>query len=245
MKLDGRVAVVTGATRGLGLAISREFLVEGARVLCAARTPGKIEPLTYTHPERVVYHPTDVTDRKSVDSLMQAAVDIYGQLDIVVANAGVNRDGKAESVTDEDWDDMVRTNLNGVFYCTRAAAPHLRENGGCIINISSCMADRVAIGTAGYTATKAAVEAFSRVTAIELGRYAIRVNVLAPGILDAGMGETLRNNESIWQQYCQRFALGRAGEAREAARAAVFLASQDASYVNGEVLAVNGGLLWA
>ncbi|WP_026416410.1 SDR family NAD(P)-dependent oxidoreductase [Actinomadura oligospora] len=245
MELDGRVAVVTGGTRGLGLTIAREFLREGASVVCAARTGGEFKTLLDDHPGHVRYQRADVTDPDSVEALMTSAVDAFGALDVVVANAGVNRDGRAERLAVPDWRVMIDTNLTGVFLCTRAAVPHLRERGGAIVNLSSIMASRPTVGAAGYSASKAAVEAFTRVTAIELGRYSIRVNALAPGFLDEGMGRAVSRNDKVWEAYRRRFALGRVGEAREAARAAVFLASDEASYVNGSVLEVSGGLLWS
>jgi 3-oxoacyl-[acyl-carrier protein] reductase len=245
VRLEGQVAVITGGTGGLGLAITREFLAEGASVVCASRSPGDIKAVQEEYPDRVRYRAADVTDPESLAAVMRSAADTFGGLDVVVANAGVNRDGKVERLSPEDWDAMVATNLTGVFLCTRAAVPHLRERGGTIINVSSSMATRVAVGAAGYCATKAAVEMFTKVTAIELGRYGIRVNALAPGILDAGMGLELTGNDRVWDAYRKRFALGRPGRVREAARAAVYLASTDASYVNGGTLEVNGGLLWA
>jgi 3-oxoacyl-[acyl-carrier protein] reductase len=245
MRFEGRVAVVTGGTRGLGFAIAKEFLDEGMSVVCASRNPGDVKLLLEDYPDRVRYQETDVTSPESVDELMRSTVDTFGGLDVVVANAGVNRDGKVERLAPEDWDVMVHTNLTGVYLCTHAAVPYLRERGGSIINISSSMATRVTVGAAAYCATKAAVEMFTRVTAIELGRYGIRVNALAPGILSEGMGKELVQNEKVWAAYRKRFALGRAGDPAEAARAAVFLASADASYVNGGVLEVNGGLQWS
>lgn len=245
MRFQGRVAVVTGGTRGLGFAIAREFLDEGMSVVCASRGPGDFKVLHDDYPDRVRYWQTDVTSPDSVAGLMSSAVDLFGGLDVVVANAGVNRDGKAERLAPADWDAMVATNLTGVYLCTHAAVPYLRDRGGSIINVSSSMATRVTVGAAGYCATKAAVEMFTRVTAIELGRYGIRVNALAPGILSEGMGKELTQNDRIWETYRKRFALGRAGDVAEAARAAVFLASDDASYVNGDILEVNGGLQWA
>jgi 3-oxoacyl-[acyl-carrier protein] reductase len=245
MRFQGRVAVVTGGTRGLGFAIAREFLNEGMSVVCASRTPGDFKVLQDDYPDRVRYQQTDVTSPESVAELMRSAADLFGGLDVVVANAGVNRDGKVDRLAPADWDAMVGTNLTGVYLCTHTAVPHLRDRGGSIINVSSSMATRVAVGAAGYCATKAAVEMFTRVTAIELGRYGIRVNALAPGILSEGMGKELIRNDRLWETYRKRFALGRVGDVAEAARAAVFLASDDASYVNGDVLEVNGGLQWA
>lgn len=245
MRFQGRVAVVTGGTRGLGFAIAREFLDEGMSVVCASRTPGDFKILQEDYPDRARYWQTDVSSPESVAELMSSTADLCGGLDVVVANAGVNRDGKVERLAPADWDTMVGTNLTGVYLCTHAAVPYLRDRGGSIINVSSSMATRVTVGAAGYCATKAAVEMFTRVTAIELGRYGIRVNALAPGILSEGMGKELTRNDRLWETYRKRFALGRVGDVAEAARAAVFLASDDASYVNGGVLEVNGGLQWA
>ncbi|MFJ6784073.1 SDR family NAD(P)-dependent oxidoreductase [Streptomyces yangpuensis] len=245
MKLEEKTAVITGGTKGLGLAIAREFLREGARVVCASRSEGDVKELREEYPGRTHYVQVDVSDPQAVRELMRTAAEDFGRIDTVVANAGVNRDGKVESLDPGDWQTMLDTNLTGVFLSVQAAVPYLKESGGSVITVSSCMGSRVAVGTAGYAASKAAVEMFTKVAAVELGRSGVRVNSLAPGILDEGMGRELAGNERAWKAYSRRFALGRAGEAREAARAAVFLASDDAGYVNGEILGVNGGLLWA
>lgn len=246
MRLKGKVAVVTGGTSGLGRAIAARFLDEGATVMCAARTARDIDTLIAQLPDRTRFHPVDVTEPGSVAELMAATVDAFGALDVLVANAGVSRDGKVDRLSTEDWNLMVETNLSGVFFSTQEAVRHMASRGrGSVITVSSSMASRVAVGAAGYSATKAAVETFTRVAAIELGRKGIRVNCLAPGILDGGMGQVLTGNEKVWQAYRTRFSLGRAGTLDEAAAGAVFLASDDSSYVNGHVLEVNGGLLWA
>ncbi|MFE6864106.1 SDR family NAD(P)-dependent oxidoreductase [Nocardia sp. NPDC057668] len=236
---------MTGGTRGLGFAIAKAFLAEGASVMVSARTAGDFQLLKSEYPDRCLFHPADVADPNSVERLMAATVEALGGLDVVVANAGVSCDGRIEDLEPAAWDAMVTTNLTGTFLCTRAAVPHMRDHGGVIINMSSSMASRIAVGAAGYSATKAAIEMFTRTSAIELGQYGIRVNALSPGILDAGMGGRLAENDRVWAAYRKRFALGRAGRVGEAAQAAVFLASADASYVNGAVLDVNGGLMWA
>ncbi|MEU8199148.1 SDR family NAD(P)-dependent oxidoreductase [Microbispora amethystogenes] len=246
MRLSGKTAVITGGSRGLGRAIAERYLQEGARVVCAARNPYDIKEVLDLAPGRCAYIPVDVTSDESVTALMDEAVERFGGIDILVANAGVSRDGRVDRLPVADWQDMVTTNLTGVFLCTRAAVPHLERSGaGRIVNVSSSMATRVAVGAAGYCATKAAVEMFTKVSAIELAPRGILVNSLAPGILDEGMGQQLTGNDRIWSRYKTRLALGRPGHADEAADAAVFLAGPESCYVNGHVLEVNGGLLWA
>ncbi|MES5825233.1 SDR family NAD(P)-dependent oxidoreductase [Streptomyces sp. RG80] len=246
MRLKGKTAVITGGSRGLGRAIAERYLQEGARVVCAARNPYDIKEVLDLAPDRSAYIPVDVTSDSSVEALMARTTELFGGLDILVANAGVSRDGRVERLAVDDWQDMVATNLTGVFLCTRAAVPYLeRSPAGRIVNVSSSMATRVAIGASGYCATKAAVEMFTRVSAIELAPRGILVNSLAPGILDEGMGQHLTANDRVWARYKTRLALGRPGQADEAADAAVFLAGAESSYVNGHVLEVNGGLLWA
>ncbi|WP_257032322.1 MULTISPECIES: SDR family NAD(P)-dependent oxidoreductase [unclassified Streptomyces] len=246
MRLSGKTAVITGGTRGLGRAIAERYLLEGAQVVCAARNPYDIKEVFDLAPGRGAYVETDVTSEASVAALMTEAAERFGGIDILVANAGVSRDGKVDRLAVDDWQDMVSTNLTGVFLCTRAAVPYLeRSTTPRIINVSSSMATRVAIGAAGYCATKAAVEMFTKVSAIELARRGILVNSLAPGILDEGMGQELTANERVWEHYKTRLSLGRAGGADEAADAAVFLAGPESTYVNGHILEVNGGLLWS
>ncbi|POX42495.1 3-oxoacyl-ACP reductase [Streptomyces sp. Ru73] len=246
MRLDGKVAVVTGGTRGLGRAIAERYLREGASVMCAARNPHDIDTLLESSQGRARYCYTDVTDEDSVGKLMRETADAFGRIDVLVANAGVSRDGKIGRLAPAAWQEMVATNLNGVYLCTHAVLPYMAAQGaGRIINVSSSMATRVAVGAAGYCATKAAVEMFTRVSAMELAPKGILVNSLAPGIVDEGMGRDLTGNDKVWSVYRRRFALGRPGRADEVADAAVYLASDEATYVNGHVLEVNGGLLWA
>jgi 3-oxoacyl-[acyl-carrier protein] reductase len=246
MRLAGKTAVITGGSRGLGRAIAERYLLEGAQVVCAARNPYDIKEVLDLSPGRGAYVPVDVTSPDSVAALMAETAERFGGVDILVANAGVSRDGRVDRLPVTDWQDMVATNLTGVFLCTQAAIPYLeRSQAARIVNVSSSMATRVAVGAAGYCATKAAVEMFTRVSAIELGPRGILVNSLAPGILDEGMGQQLTENDKIWARYKTRLALGRPGGADEAADAALFLAGPESSYVNGHVLEVNGGLLWS
>ncbi|MEU7163417.1 SDR family NAD(P)-dependent oxidoreductase [Streptomyces morookaense] len=246
MRLDGITAVITGGTRGLGRAIAESYLAEGASVVCAARNPYDIEELAGTHPGRVLYQRTDVTDEESVRELMACAVGAFGRIDVLVSNAGVSRDGKIARLSADAWHETVSTNLTGTFLCTRAVIGQMTEQGGGrIINVSSCVATRAAVGTSAYSASKAAVEMFSRSSAVELAPKGITVNCLAPGYIDEGMGKQVSATPKVWDSYRPRLLLGRLGRATEVGAAAVFLASPDSAYVNGHVLEVNGGLMWA
>lgn len=246
-RLSGKVAVITGGTRGLGLAIARGFLSEGATVLCAARTKTELPSLTTEYGDkRVAAATVDVSSRESVESLMQAAVDRYGRIDILVSNAGVNRSGKVTELSEQDWRHVIDVNLTGGFYCTQAAAAHMQKSGGGrIINISAGMASRVAPGAAAYCASKAALEMFTRVCSVELASKGILVNCISPGFINTGMYEPLQQDEKLRSRYTRTMVLGRPGDPHEVAAAAVFLATDAGSYVNGHVLEVNGGLLWS
>ncbi|ONI76400.1 3-oxoacyl-ACP reductase [Actinosynnema sp. ALI-1.44] len=243
MLLDGRVAVITGGSRGLGAQIAAVFCQEGCRVVCAGRSDEPSDEST-GH-ERMIHHKVDVRDAQSVRELMAKARDHFGRLDVLVANAAVSLPGFVETAAAAAWADTVDTNLTGTFHCVQAAIPYLADaGGGRIITLSSALATRIAPGSSAYSATKAAIEAFTRIAAVELAPRSITVNCLAPGFIDAGMGRQLSADTTVWPQYERRLAMGRMGGADEVARAAVFLAGPDSSYVNGHVLEVNGGLNW-
>jgi 3-oxoacyl-[acyl-carrier protein] reductase len=245
MRLADKVTVITGGTRGLGRAIAEQFLAEGAFVVCAARHPYDIAEVAAQAPDRLSYHHVDVTDESSVRALFRSTVDKFGRIDVLVANAGVSRDGKIARLALSDWDTTVLTNLTGVFLCTREAANHMiTRRQGRIITVSSCIATKPVPGAAAYSATKAAVEAFTRTAAVELGPKGISVNCLAPGYIDSGMGRQLAAKPQLWKRYQPHLVLDRLGDPEEIAAGAVFLASSASSYINGHVLEVNGGLHW-
>lgn len=245
-RLVGKVAIVTGSTRGIGRAIAEAFLEEGAQVMFSARHQGNVLEVLKRAPNQADFTTADVTDPESVRALMHATWNRFHQIDILVSNAGVSRDDKVDKISAEDWAAVLDTNLSGVLYCTQAVIPYLeRRGGGRIINISSSMGTRVAVGAAAYCASKAAVNMLTRVCAIELAGKGILVNCVAPGLVDEGLGKSLATNKKIWDVYKKRISLRRPGDAREVAQSAVFLASDQSSYVNGHILEVNGGLLWA
>jgi 3-oxoacyl-[acyl-carrier protein] reductase len=246
--LSGRTAVVTGANRGLGRRIAEAFLAEGCRVVATVRQERAAAGLLDAagdHADRIAVHQVDVREPESVRRLMRFASDCFGGVDILVANAGVSRPGPVNLLAPEHWAVVLETNLTGVFHCAQAAIPYLeRSAAGRVITVSSALATRVAPGASAYCASKAAVEMFTRVCAIELADRGITVNCLAPGLIDEGMGRQLAGNEPVWAQYRPKLAMGRMGRADEVAAAALFLAGEDSSYVNGHILEVNGGLRW-
>ncbi|MEU6767648.1 SDR family NAD(P)-dependent oxidoreductase [Streptomyces sp. NPDC046853] len=242
MQLQGRTAVVTGGTRGLGRAVAQALADEGAVVVVAARD---VPPDSPDRGGRIVHVKADVTVPQSIADLMRTTHERYGGPHIVVANAGVSRPGPVSALSDEHWDTVIGTNLTGVFHTVREAVPYLRDaEAGRIITMSSLLGRRAMPGAAAYCASKAAVERLTEVCALELAPQGITVNCLSPGFIDEGQGRDLMANEAIWPKLQGTLATGRAGTGAEVARAAVFLASAESSYVNGAVLPVDGGVRW-
>ncbi|RMB82972.1 SDR family NAD(P)-dependent oxidoreductase [Streptomyces shenzhenensis] len=237
MKLRGRTAVVTGGTRGLGRDVASALAGAGATVVVAAREvpddPG----------EGIVALKADVTAPDSVAALMDTVHEQYGGPHIVVANAGVSRPGPVAALSVEHWSEVVDTNLHGVFNTVRAALPYVRETqGGRVITMSSLLGSRATPGAVAYCASKAAVEAFTSVAALELAADGLTVNCVAPGYIDSGMGRALIGNEALWPKFAETLAAGRPGTGDEVAQAVLFLASPESSYVNGQILHVDGGV---
>lgn len=239
MKPNGKSAVVTGGTTGLGLAVAKALVNDGCQVMYAARKPAG-SPLPGAH-----FHPLDVRDPDSVHTLMAAAADRFGGIDILVANAGTSRPGPVRALSHDDWTTVIDTNLTGTFSCVSAALPHLEKSPqGRIITLSSALAVRPAPGASSYAASKAALEMFTRVLALEVAAQGITANCVSPGFIDAGMGRRLSANTAVWPAYEAKLATPRLGTGDEVAAAVRYLISPDASYVNGHVLEVNGGLRW-
>ncbi|MEU5159737.1 SDR family NAD(P)-dependent oxidoreductase [Streptomyces sp. NPDC020875] len=242
MLLQGRTAVVTGGTRGLGRAVARAMADAGAVVVAAARDVPEEPP---DGDRRIVAVEADVTVPGSVEALMKTVGARYGGPHIVVANAGISRPGPVAGLSYEHWDAVVGTNLTGVFHTVRAAVPYLRDVvDGRIITVSSILGRRAVPGAAAYCASKAAVERFTEVCALELAADGITVNCLAPGFIDEGQGRALMADERLWPRLSAGLAAGRPGTGAEVGAAAVFLASAQSGYVNGAVLPVDGAVRW-
>ena len=246
MLLEGKIAIVTGASRGIGRAIAATLAAEGATVVVnyqanAAAAEEVVSAITAAG-GRALAVAADVSDTAAAEGLIKAAIDAYGHIDIVVNNAGTTRDTLLLSMKEEQWDVVLATNLKSVFnVCKAAARPMLRrKQGGRIINISSVSGIVGQPGQTNYAASKAGIIGFSKSLAKELGSRGITVNVVAPGFVLTDLTAGL--SDELVQQTLGYIPLGRWGQAQEIAHAVAFLASDRASYITGEVLRVDGGI---
>jgi len=241
--LAGKVALVTGASRGIGRAIATRLAEQGAMVVAAARgdhANACVAELTAAG-HRAEAMSVDVTDPAAIDATPRGIVARHGRLDIVVSNAGIARDQLLMRMKRDDWDAVVATNLTATFLLSQAAMrPMLKQRGGRIIAISSVVGQIGNAGQTNYAASKAGLIGFAKALAREVGSREITVNVVAPGLIDTDMTRAV--NEKVQVDWAAQIPLGRLGRADDVAAAVCFLASDEASYITGHVLAVNGGM---
>lgn len=244
MGVAGRVAIITGGASGIGLAAVKLFAREGAKVVIADynEEAGKeAEKVVSELGGEAFFHPVDVSDRVSVDRMVNSVLEKYGQIDILINNAGITQDAMLHKMTKDQWERVLAINLTGVFNCTQAVVHHMREREyGRIINTSSVVGKFGNIGQTNYAATKAGVIGMTQTWAKELGRKGITVNAVAPGFIRTPM--TAKMPEKILAMMAEKVNVGRLGEPEDVAYAYLFLAADEASYINGIVLSVDGGL---
>jgi 3-oxoacyl-[acyl-carrier protein] reductase len=242
--LDGKTALVTGASRGIGRSIAKEFAAQGAKVALCARSVDALQSLAAEIGDAggtAAVFALDVSDSESVKGVVDAVTERFGGLDVLVNNAGITRDGLLARMKDDAWDDVLNTNLRGAFYLTRAAAKTMmRQRSGKIINISSVVGLTGNAGQANYAASKAGLIGMTRSVAKELGSRNIQVNAIAPGFIVTDMTDSLP--EALKEQLLKQIPLGRMGQPEEIANVAAFLASDRSDYITGQVIAVCGGL---
>jgi NAD(P)-dependent dehydrogenase (short-subunit alcohol dehydrogenase family) len=248
MKLEGRVAVITGSASGIGRASAREFAKEGARVVVAdINLVGAEETVKQIEASGGVALAvqTDVAAPESVQGLVEQALHSFGRIHILFNNAAIQVNKTVEDTTVEEWNREIATNLGGVFLCSKLFIPHLRKMKGNIINMASVNGFFVEPMCAGYCATKGGIIALSKAMAIDHGRQGIRVNCICPGYIDAGLAweyfEAQPNPAEARASAGKLHALGRIGQPEEVGRLAVFLASDDASFMTGSAVVVSGG----
>ncbi len=246
MNLQGKVAVVTGASRGIGRAIALELARRGASVVVNYRSSvdaaNHVVAAIEGQGGQAVAVQADVGDLNQAAQLIEAAIDTFDGIDILVNNAGTTRDQLLMLMSEEDWDVVLRTNLKGVFNCCKAAARKMmRQRSGRIVNVSSVSGIAGQGGQTNYAASKAGVIGFTKSLAKELGARGITVNAVAPGFVLTDLTADL--SEDLKQRGVEATPLGRMGQPEEIAHAVAFLASDLASFITGEVLTVDGGLV--
>ena len=242
-KLTGKKAIVTGASRGIGLAIATELAREGADVaiLSTSVKEDLAAKLSAELGVQVKSYACDVANSETVQSVFKQIIADMGTVDILVNNAGITRDGLLMRMKDEDFDAVIATNLRSVFLCTRAVSRTMMGNrSGHIVNVSSINALRGQAGQSNYAAAKAGVIGLTRTNAMELSSRGITVNAVAPGFIDTDM--TAKLGAEIREKYASQIPLGRLGQPEDVAKLVVFLASDDAKYITGQIIGVDGGL---
>jgi 3-oxoacyl-[acyl-carrier protein] reductase len=242
--LKDKIALVTGASQGIGRATSLALVESGAKVAVAARSVDKLASLVSEIESaggEALAVPMDVADEAQVKAGFQIALAKFGRIDILVNNAAITRDTLALRMKVENWDAVLRTNLTGAFLCTQQAlGSMLRQRAGRIINIASVVAETGNAGQANYVASKAGLMGLTRAIAVEVASRSITVNCIAPGFIATPMTDPLA--QDLKDKMKSLIPLGRFGEDREIAAAIVFLASDEAGYITGQVLDVNGGM---
>lgn len=241
-RLDGKVAVITGGAQGIGLAIARRFVDEGARVVLGDLNTATLEAAVagLGGGDVALGVQCDVTSSSDVDGLVDTAVVAFGSLDVMVNNAGITRDATMRKMTEEEFDLVIAVHLKGAWNGTRAAAALMRAQGsGAIINMSSISGKVGFIGQTNYSAAKAGIVGLTKAAAKEVAHLGVRVNAIAPGLIRTAMTEAMP--ERIWESKMAEIPMARAGEPSEIASVALFLATAESSYMTGCVLEVTGG----
>jgi acetoacetyl-CoA reductase len=242
-ELSEHVALVTGGVRGIGLAIAEALLAEGVRVAAGfSRNGPAAEAFVEAHGDRgATIHQGTIEDHEDCERVVAEALDHHGRLDILVNNAGITMDRTVRKMTPEEWDHVLRVNLNGAFYMSRAVIPHMVERGyGRIVNISSVVGERGNIGQANYAASKSGQFGLTMSLALEIANKGITVNCVAPGFIETDMTGAVP--AEIMQRVVETIPMRRLGRPDEVARVVVFLAEPASSYITGQIYSINGGL---
>jgi NAD(P)-dependent dehydrogenase (short-subunit alcohol dehydrogenase family) len=239
MKLENKIAIVTGASSGIGKAIAEKFVLEGASVVFSDVNECDVSRFS----DKAIFVKCDVSKSIEVDSLIQSCVDKFGKVDVMVNNAGIGSLGDALTMSDDVWQKTIDINLSGVFYGIRAAGRIMKEKGikGSIINMASILGSVGFNGAISYCAAKGGVNQLTKGSALELSKLGIRVNSIAPGFIKTNMTKGVQEDENMNNLIEGMTPLGYMGEPEDIANAAVYLASDDSKYVTGSTMYVDGG----
>ena len=246
VNLEGKVALVTGASRGIGAAIANRLAMAGAKVAINYNTSAEAAAAVMRSIDEAggtaMLVDGDVSRQSDAENAVKSVVDNWGAIDILVNNAGINRDRLLLRMTPEDFDAVLDVNLRGAFLCTRYVMPHLiKQRHGRVINMSSVVGLSGNPGQANYAAAKAGLVGFTKAVAREVASRNVTVNALAPGYITTGMVEDLSNEKR--KQILDRIPMGRFGSAEEVAETVVFLSSDGAGYITGQVITIDGGMI--
>lgn len=243
LSLSEKVAVITGGAKGIGKETAKKFLQEGAKVvICDLDEATGLAALEELGKERVSFFKVDVTNTAQIKEMVKSTIDTYGRIDILINNAGITSDGFLTKMNDEAWEKVISVNLTGVYKCTKAVVPFmLEQKSGVILNASSVVGLYGNIGQSNYVATKAGVIGLTKGWAKEFGPSGIRVNAVAPGFIETDM--TADVPKRILDLMKDKTPLKKLGKPADIAAAYLFLASDDANYINGAILSVDGGLV--
>lgn len=247
MSLEGKVAIVTGAAQGIGRTIAETLAQDGADVVVADMDPGRAQETIEAIQKlgrRTLNIKVNVADWTDVKAMADQVLKEWGKIDILVNNAGITRDGLLVRMKEEDWNLVLQVNLNGTFHCTKAVMqPMTKQRYGRIVNIASIVGVMGNVGQANYAASKAAVIGFTKTVAREYASRSVTVNAVAPGFIDTAMTQGL--SVEVKDLLQKQIPLGRLGLPSDVAAAVRFLVSDDAGYITGQVIHVNGGMLMA
>ncbi len=247
LELNGKTAVVIGGTSGIGRAIAHGLAEAGADVVCTSRRLEQVETAAAeieSLGRRTIRQASDVSDRESLQTLLDASVNAFGKVDILINSAGRTKRAATLDFEENDWNDIIETNLTGTLRACQIFGRHFIANGyGRIVNIASLSTFVSLFEVAAYSASKAAVASLTKSLAIEWAKHGVNVNAIAPGVFKTDLNRNLLESTGRGREFQTRTPMGRFGQVEELAGAAIFLSSEAASYVTGEVLVVDGGFL--
>jgi meso-butanediol dehydrogenase/(S,S)-butanediol dehydrogenase/diacetyl reductase len=242
-RFEGKIVIVTGAGSGIGAGTARRFLREGASVVLNGRRELKLrETIAGFDPAKSLVHPGDVSDEEYVKGLVEETISKFGKLDVLVNNAAIALFGPFAQITTQDWRKLMGTDLDSVYFGTRESLPHLLKTKGSIINVSSVSGLGGDWGLSSYNAAKGAITNFTRSLALEYGSRGVRINAVAPSLTSTEATVDLERSEAVMAAFRDRLPIGRSATPDEVAGVIAFLASEDARFINGVNLPIDGGL---